>query len=137
MRDVQEADDIIRHLVRWAARQAAVRAMLLTSTRAILHAPVDAFSDYDVVLVVWDIHPFVADRGWLRDFGEVLVAYWDPIHPDPDHGLAWVGNVIQYVDGLKIDFTSGRSRCWSVSAGRRCYRPNSTPATGCWPTRMA
>jgi aminoglycoside 6-adenylyltransferase len=104
MNDTRHLDDVIRRLVRWADRQAAVRAMLLTSTRAIPHAAVDALSDYDVVLAVRDIRPFVADRGWLEDFGEVLVAYWDPIRPDPDHGLERLGNVTQYADGLKIDF---------------------------------
>ncbi len=123
MNDTRHLDDVIRRLVRWADRQAAVRAMLLTSTRAIPHAAVDAFSDYDVVLVVWDIHPFVADRGWLRDFGEVLVAYWDPIHPDPDHGLERVGNVTQYADGLKIDFN-----LWPVAHLERIARAPALPA---------
>ena len=98
-------------------------AMLLTSTRAIPDAEVDAFSDYDVVLVVRDIHPFVADRWWLQDFGEVLVAYWDPIQPDPDYGLARVGNVIQYADGLKIDFT-----LWPVALLERISRAPALPA---------
>ena len=79
--------------------------MLLTSTRAVPNAPVDEFSDYDVVLVVENIHPFHEDRRWLNDFGEVLVAYWDPIHPEPGYGSEKFGNVIQYADGLKIDFT--------------------------------
>jgi aminoglycoside 6-adenylyltransferase len=79
--------------------------MLLTSTRAIPDYPIDALSDYDVILIVRDIHPFVADRAWLNDFGEVLVVYWDPIHPDPVYGIGQSGNVTQYVGGLKIDFT--------------------------------
>jgi aminoglycoside 6-adenylyltransferase len=79
--------------------------MLLTSTRAVPNAPVDIYSDYDVILVVDDIHPFFEDRTWLSHFGEVLVAYWDPIHLDPDHSIEKVANVIQYEDGLKIDFT--------------------------------
>ncbi len=44
--------DVVRRLVEWANGKDAVRAMLLTSTRANPHAPVDVFSDYDVVLVV-------------------------------------------------------------------------------------
>jgi aminoglycoside 6-adenylyltransferase len=81
--------------------------MLLTSTRAVPvpNAPVDDFSDYDVVLFVHDIHPFHQERSWLQDFGEVLVAYWDPIYLDPDFGLEKFGNVTQYAEGLKIDFT--------------------------------
>lgn len=38
--------------------------------------PVDILSDYDVILIVQDIHPFVTDRTWLNDFGDVLVVYW-------------------------------------------------------------
>ena len=63
----------------WAEKREPVRAMLLTSTRTSPNARVDLFSDYDVILVVTDIHPFFADRGWLEDFGRVLVVYRDPI----------------------------------------------------------
>lgn len=97
--------DVITKLIQWAEQRESIRAMLLTSTRAIPHASVDAFSDYDVVLMVEDIHPFYEDRAWLEDFGEVLVVYWDPIYPDPDYGDQKFGNVTQYADGLKIDFT--------------------------------
>ena len=79
--------------------------MLLTSTRAVPNATVDDLSDYDVVLVVEDVHPFYEYRSWLNDFGEVLVVYWDPLYSDPDTGVDKFGNVIQYADGLKIDFT--------------------------------
>ena len=98
-------DDIIDNLIHWAQGREPIRAMLLTSTRAIPGGAVDALSDYDVVLIVNDIHPFFEDRSWLEDFGEVLVVYWDPIYPDPDHGIEKFANVTQYADGLKIDFT--------------------------------
>ena len=123
VRDPGHPDEIIRHLVGWANRRAAVRAVLLTSTRAIPHAEVDAFSDYDVVLVVRDIHPFVLDRGWIGDFGEALVAYWDPIHPDSDHGIEQAGNVIQYAAGLKIDFS-----LWPVALLERIAQAEALPA---------
>ena len=98
-------DQVITKLIQWAEQRDLIRAMLLTSTRAIPNATVDEFSDYDVVLFVDDIHPFHEERSWLQDFGEVLVAYWDPIYLDPDYGLEKFGNVTQYADGLKIDFT--------------------------------
>ena len=97
--------NITLSLVQWAAARSSIRAMLLTSTRAIPDAPVDALSDYDIILVAQDVRPFVADHAWLNDFGDVLVAYWDPIHPDPVFGIDYCGNVTQYADGLKIDFT--------------------------------
>jgi aminoglycoside 6-adenylyltransferase len=98
-------NDVINKLIQWAEQRYPIRAMLLTSTRAVPNAVVDDLSDYDVVLFVEDIHPFYEDRNWLRDFGEVLVVYWDPIYPDPDYGIDKFGNVTQYADGLKIDFT--------------------------------
>ncbi|RPJ22452.1 MAG: hypothetical protein EHM33_23475 [Chloroflexi bacterium] len=98
-------DDVIKKLIQWAEPQDSIRAILLTSTRAIPGTSVDIFSDYDVVLVVEDIHPFYEERRWLGDFGDVLVVYWDSIYRDPDYGNDKFGNVTQYSDGLKIDFT--------------------------------
>jgi aminoglycoside 6-adenylyltransferase len=105
MMDTHNQDDVIGKLVQWAEEQDTIRAMLLTSTRAIPNASVDIFSDYDVVLIVEAIRPFYEERSWLADFGEVLVVYWDPIYPDPEYGSEKFANVIQYEDGLKIDFT--------------------------------
>ncbi len=119
----QQSSAIIDRLIHWAEPQAAIRAMLLTSTRAIPDAPLDAFSDYDIVLVVQDIHPFYGDRSWLGDFGEVLVEYWDPILPAPGCGIEQVNNVIQYVDGLKIDFT-----LWPVELMRQIAAAPVLPA---------
>ncbi len=102
---MHQPDAVIKKIIQWAEARDSIRAVLLTSTRAVPNAQVDIFSDYDVVLVVEDIHPFYEDRRWLADFGEVLVVYWDPIYPDPDFGTEKFGNVTQYADGLKIDFT--------------------------------
>lgn len=123
MTDTSQSDKVTQRLIEWAEAQSPVRAMLMTSTRAILHAPVDALSDYDVVLAMRDIHPFYEHRRWLEDFGRVLVSYWDPIHPNPDYGLEQTGNVIQYEDGLKIDFT-----LWSVDLLQRIAQSSTLPA---------
>jgi aminoglycoside 6-adenylyltransferase len=105
MKNTHHPDDVMDHIIKWGEQRDSIRAMLLTSTRAVPNAPMDEYSDYDVLLIVKDIHPFYDDRSWLEDFGDVLVAYWDPIHLDPDYGIEKVANVIQYADGLKIDFT--------------------------------
>jgi len=95
-------DRVIRRLMDWAEAQAPVRGMLLTSTRTSPKARVDLFSDYDVILVVNDIHPYFEDRAWLEDFGRVLVLYRDPIKLE--HGIEKFAYITQYEDGLKIDF---------------------------------
>ena len=116
-------DPVIAKLIQWAEGRDAIRAMLLTSTRAVPNATVDELSDYDVVLVVEDIHPFHEERSWLKDFGEVLVTYWDPIYPDPEYGLEKFGNVIQYADGLKIDFT-----LWPLALLQKIVQSPALPA---------
>ena len=116
-------DPVLIKLIQWAAGRDAIRAMLLTSTRAIPNAPMDELSDYDVVLVVEDIHPFHEERSWLKDFGDVLVTYWDPIYPDPDYGNEKFANVIQYADGLKIDFT-----LWPLELLQKIVQSPALPA---------
>ena len=113
-------DEVIQRLIRWGEERAAVRAMLLTSTRAIPNAPLDDFSDYDVILVVTDIRRFYEDRAWLEDFGRVLVGFWDPI--GLEYGFERSGNVIQYEDDLKIDFT-----LWPVEILRRIEEEPELP----------
>lgn len=105
MCDAAEDDAVIRKLVGWGAAREDVRAMLLTSTRAVPGGAVDALSDYDVIVVARDIRPSMEDPSWVGDFGEVLIAYWDPVETDPETGCEWSGNIVQYADGLKIDFT--------------------------------
>ena len=67
MPDTLLTDEVEGRLVSSAHRRDAVRAVLLTSTRAIAGAEVDAFSDYDAVLVVRNVGSFAADpEGLLR-----------------------------------------------------------------------
>lgn len=118
----KQEHDMIDRLKLWAEHKDAIRAMLLTSTRANPNAVVDAFSDYDVILVVQDIHPFYEDRAWLQDFGDVLVTYWDPIHLAPEYEIEQVGSVIQYADGLHIDFT-----LWPIEMVARIVESDKLP----------
>jgi len=116
------ADDVIRQLIYWAERQDSVRAALLTGSRTNPTASIDRFSDYDVVLLVEDIHPYFENRTWLQNFGSVLVVYRDAIHPDPDYGIDVFAYVTQYEDGLKIDFT-----LWPVSHLQRIVEDTVLP----------
>jgi aminoglycoside 6-adenylyltransferase len=119
----QPAHDTLHIITEWARGRDTIRAVLLTSTRAIPNARVDALSDYDVILVVEDIHPFAADRAWINDFGAVLVVYWDAIQPDPDVGIDYIANVTQYADGLKIDFT-----LWPIALFQQIVAAPALPA---------
>jgi hypothetical protein len=102
---VLAAETTIDRLARWAKGRDNVRSLIVTSTRAIPGAHVDAYSDYDVVAVVEDVRAMLDDTRWQADFGEVLISYWDPVEADPSTGAEWVGNITNYTSGLKIDFS--------------------------------
>ncbi|HYI25281.1 MAG TPA: aminoglycoside 6-adenylyltransferase, partial [Thermomicrobiales bacterium] len=104
-------DSMVDRIISWVNARDDVRAAILTSTRAVPGATVDALSDYDLILTVRDIQPYAADHRWIEDFGSVLVAYWDPVGPGGIMGVDQVSNVVQYDGTLKIDFT-----VWPVEA---------------------
>jgi aminoglycoside 6-adenylyltransferase len=114
-------NSVIETLIQWGSSQPQVRAMVLTSSRAIPGAPVDVFSDYDVILAVRDVHPFYAERIWLEAFGTVLVLYRDQI--ESYLGFPKSGYVIQYENGLKIDFT-----LWSLEILQKVAAEPQLPA---------
>jgi len=93
---------VIDRLVQWAEKRETIRAMLLFSSRTNPTAPVDIFSDYDILLAVSDIHPFHMDDHWLEDFGRVLVVYRNPI--GLEYGFECFGFITHYQDGTKIDY---------------------------------
>jgi aminoglycoside 6-adenylyltransferase len=115
-------DPMIDRLTQWAEDREAVRSLIITSTRAIPDAHVDAYSDYDVILVVDAVRPLVEDTSWLVDFGDVLLAYWDPIDVNPATGAERVGSIVNYADGLKIDFNLWSSQAYTdATAGPEPY----------------
>ncbi|MEE8573074.1 MAG: aminoglycoside 6-adenylyltransferase, partial [Gemmatimonadota bacterium] len=103
MLDPPSHDQVVSSLVRWGEERAAVRAIILTSTRANPRAHVDPFSDYDVIVAVTDVRPFYEKRTWLDNFGPVLAVYRDPMRTL--EGGERFAYITQYENGLKIDFT--------------------------------
>lgn len=97
-----DTDPIIQKLIDWAEARPSVRAAILTSTRAATGKPTDEFSDYDVILIVEDVHEYLEDS-WLGDCGNMLTVYRDPVRKE--FGFDRFTRVTQYEDGLKIDFS--------------------------------
>lgn len=89
----------------WAHARDDVRAVLVTSSRTVPGASVDAYSDYDVILVVRDVMTYAERSEWLEAFGDVVIAYWDPIGFDETTGEPRSSNIVQYASGLDIDFS--------------------------------
>jgi aminoglycoside 6-adenylyltransferase len=111
---------VLDQLVEWVNQQELIRAAILTSSRAIPHASLDLFSDYDVILVMRSIEPFYTDRSWLEAFGPVLALYRDPLIEVG--GLTRSAYVVQYETGLKIDFN-----LWPVELLQRVTSSEQLP----------
>lgn len=112
---------MIEKIIAWGKGQDLVRAMVLTSSRAIPDNPdTDQYSDYDVILALRDVRPFYNSRDWLAAFGTVLAIYRDPLYEQD--GLNWSGNVVQFEEGLKIDFT-----LWPVEMMRKVAQQETLP----------
>lgn len=91
-------------IIGWAESIDDVRAVLITSSRAVPGAPVDAYSDYDLIIVVRDVLAYAERNDWLAAFGDVVIAYWDPVDTDERTGRVQSSNIVQYASGLAIDF---------------------------------
>lgn len=91
-------DRAIAELVAWAGGEETIRLVVLVGSLGRGDPDVDELSDLDVQLYVTDPEQLLADPGWHRRFGEVLV---EENLPNP----GWYPTrLAYYVDG-KIDFT--------------------------------
>jgi aminoglycoside 6-adenylyltransferase len=115
---------VLDRLTRWATQHALVRALVLESSRANGQATLDAFSDYDVLLVVSDVRPFVEDDVWLGDFGPPLVTFRDTT---PVEGFETFSRLVLYADHTKIDYL-----IWPVSLLRQVVEQQALPDVLDW-----
>ncbi len=80
MRSEQEMLDLIISTARDDER---VRAVILNGSHVNPNAPKDFFQDYDVIYVVTEKESFLADPGWIRVFGELMILQLPDEMSDP------------------------------------------------------
>jgi aminoglycoside 6-adenylyltransferase len=97
----QEAD-VLKRLVAWAQTQPAVRAMILTSSRARSDDTVDELSDYDVIVAVIDPDEFLRNNAYVSAYGRPLARWGDQSEV---LGLRTTFRGVVYDDSVKIDLT--------------------------------
>ena len=98
--EVTSDADVLGKLTRWAEQNPLVRALVLESSRAHGLAPLDIFSDYDVLVVVSDLQAF-ADDDWLSAYGTPLVTFRGT---NPVWDIETYGRLVLYEDHVKIDY---------------------------------
>ena len=96
------AHEVLDQLVAWAESEPAVRAMILTSSRARGDETVDRLSDYDVIVAVTDAERFASDTAWTAAYARP-VARWGDEHTV--HGVRTFFRGVVYEDAVKIDWT--------------------------------
>jgi aminoglycoside 6-adenylyltransferase len=111
---VESGDPVLRRLIAWGHSNGDVRAIVLTSTRAAPDGAVDAFSDYDVVLVLDDPGLFAHDDAWTSVCGEPMVRWGD------DKQVLGEQTYFRGVHygGARVDYT-----LWPVALARRITAP--------------
>lgn len=112
MRTEQEVMDTILGAAKADER---VRAVYMTGSRCNPAVKKDSYQDYDVVYVVTDTHPFLADTYWLCIFGELAMKQ------EPDSlAFGWGKNsnascsytwLMLFQDGNRIDLTIKTAAC--------------------------
>ena len=103
MRSEPEMLDLIISTARADPR---VRAVILNGSRVNPHAPKDFFQDYDVIYLVTEKESFLADPGWIRLFGELMILQLPDEMSDPSpEGKDSYAYLMQFADGNRIDLT--------------------------------
>ena len=97
-----DESDVLARLVAWGEGDDAIRALVLTSSRARQDATVDLLSDYDVIAAVRDVAPFAAGYEWASACGRPLARWGDE---SAVLSARTVFRGVVYEDGIKIDYT--------------------------------
>jgi aminoglycoside 6-adenylyltransferase len=103
MRSEQEMLDLI---VDTARQDERVRAVVLNGSRVNPDAPKDFFRDFDVIYFVTEKESFLADPGWIKVFGELMILQLPDLMQDPPPASAdmdFFAYLMQFADGNRID----------------------------------
>jgi aminoglycoside 6-adenylyltransferase len=104
MRSEREMLDLI---IKTAHKDARVRAVVMNGSRVNPNVPKDFFQDYDVVYLVTEKESFLADPGWIKVFGELMILQLPDEMSDPPpegRGLSYA-YLMQFADGNRIDLS--------------------------------
>jgi aminoglycoside 6-adenylyltransferase len=94
--------DVLARLVAWGDADPTIRALILTSTRALPGGAADLLSDYDVIVAVRDAERFASDAPWAREYGEAMAGWGDESEV---LGLPTLFRGVIHRNWVRIDYT--------------------------------
>lgn len=107
MRNEREMMDLILGIAKTDER---IRAVYMNGSRINPNAPKDQYQDYDVVFVVTETAPYLADKNWILNFGNPLIVQepdWNDVQTgfnnethDFSRRYAWL---MLFDDGNRVD----------------------------------
>lgn len=87
-----------------------IRAVYMNGSRVNPNAKKDQYQDYDIVFVVTETEPFLSNRNWIGEFGEIAIMQepdWNDVKTglyegeyDPSRHYTWL---MLFKDGNRID----------------------------------
>lgn len=89
--------ELQHRIVNWAAKEQAIRALILCGSRARAVRPADEWADLDFEMYVADARPFCEDARWIENFGPV----WTHLQLEADGADVFL---ILYEGARKVDF---------------------------------
>ncbi|MCP3738037.1 aminoglycoside 6-adenylyltransferase [Rossellomorea sp. BNER] len=104
MRSEQEMMDLIINI---ANEDERIRAVYMNGSRTNPNVSKDIFQDYDIVYVVKETKPFIEDKDWLNNFGDILILQ-EPEKNSQNFGVLTefeqsYGYLMLFKDGNRID----------------------------------
>ena len=108
-------DTLIERFVRWAETQTDIRAATIVGSRARLDRPADAWSDLDLVSIVYDPNRYLMTTDRVSQVGVPLLTFLEPTA---------VGNQterrVMFKGAYDVDFRLFRSNRWRSGATMEC-----------------
>jgi aminoglycoside 6-adenylyltransferase len=110
-------DDILNHIIRWGAREAPVRALLLMGSRAV-REPADQLADLDIGVFATDSTPYLDDDGWIGQIANPWVYSPDQFY---FHDTPVPTRLVIYEGGTKVDYSFWSPASVERLAGERYF----------------
>src|SRR5690554_5488947 len=100
---------VMGQIIDYATKDERIKAVYMNGSRTNINAPSDIFRDFDIVYVVDEIRPFIEDKTWIHNFGEILMMQ------EPESNDKWLGRKVNFDkryaylmlfrDGIRIDLS--------------------------------
>jgi aminoglycoside 6-adenylyltransferase len=103
---MRSESEMLNLIINTARSDQRVRAVIMNGSKVNPNAPKDFFQDYDVVYIVTEKESFLADPGWIKVFGELMILQLpdDMSEPPPEGDISY-GYLMQFADGNRIDLS--------------------------------